>query len=98
MQYHMFPPRHEPLVDDLGGIVAASIDMYAFLDDRVRASPQSLTDLVATGLDLGLAGRGRTHVGQLGWDRTRAARSFSPGRSRDGNVRGVREELVGERG
>ena len=33
--YHVFPAGHEPLVDDFGGIVAARVDVYALLDDRV---------------------------------------------------------------
>ena len=33
--YHMFSTCHQSLVDDFGGIVSTSIDVYAFLDDRV---------------------------------------------------------------
>lgn len=50
----MFSPRHQSLIDNLGGIVAPGIDMDAFLDDRVRASSQSLANLVSARLDLGL--------------------------------------------
>ena len=50
----MFSPRHQSLVDDFGGIIAAGVDVDAFLDDRVRARAQSLSDLVSARLDLGL--------------------------------------------
>lgn len=33
----MFPPSHQPLVDHLRSIVLTSIDVHAFLDDRVGA-------------------------------------------------------------
>jgi hypothetical protein len=35
LAYHVFSPRHQSLIDNLGGIVAPGIDMDAFLDDRV---------------------------------------------------------------
>lgn len=47
----MLSPSHEALVDDLGGIVSAGVDVDAFLDRRVRASAERLSDFVATGLD-----------------------------------------------
>jgi hypothetical protein len=36
--HHMFSPRHESLVYDLGGIVSACINVYTLLDNRVRSS------------------------------------------------------------
>lgn len=33
--YHVFPSGHKPLVDDLCGIVSSSVNVYAFLHDRV---------------------------------------------------------------
>lgn len=35
LAYHMFSPRHQSLIDNLGGIIAPGIDVDAFLDDRV---------------------------------------------------------------
>lgn len=35
--YHVFSAGHEPLVDDLGRIVSACVDVYALLDGRVGA-------------------------------------------------------------
>lgn len=32
VSHHVFPSLHHPLVDDLGGIVSACVDMYAFFD------------------------------------------------------------------
>jgi hypothetical protein len=48
----MLPPRHQALVDDLGGVVAARVDVDALLDDRVRARAEHLADLVPAGLNL----------------------------------------------
>lgn len=33
--HHMFSPSHHPLVDHLGRIISARIDVYAFFNDRV---------------------------------------------------------------
>lgn len=33
--HHVLATGHQPLVDDLGGIVAPSVDVHALLDDRV---------------------------------------------------------------
>lgn len=68
----MFSARHQALVDNFGGIIAAGVDVDAFLDDRVRARAQSLSDLVSARLDLGLllrllaAHRGRPVVKRSG--------------------------------
>ena len=35
---HVFPPGHEPLIDDLCRIIPSSIDVYALFDNTVRAS------------------------------------------------------------
>jgi hypothetical protein len=48
----VLPPRHQALVDDLGGIVAARVDVDALLDDRVGTRAEHLADLVPAGLDL----------------------------------------------
>lgn len=48
----MFSTSHQSLVDDLGGIVAAGIYVYALLDNRVRARAESLSHLVPTRLYL----------------------------------------------
>lgn len=59
----MFAARHEFLVYDLGGVVAAGIDVDALLDDRVRAGAQGLADLVATRLYLWAWFAGRAIIG-----------------------------------
>ena len=35
---HVFTPKHEALIYDLGSIVAASLDMDTLLDHRIRTS------------------------------------------------------------
>ena len=42
----MLPPRHEPLIDNLRGIVSSRVDMDAFLHHRVRPSAQGLARFV----------------------------------------------------
>lgn len=42
----MFSALHEFLVDDLAGIVFSSLDMYRFLDYRVRPAPQGFSSAV----------------------------------------------------
>ena len=54
LSYHVFPARHEPLIDHLGGIVPPGVDVDAFLDDRVGPGAQRLADLVAARLDVRL--------------------------------------------
>jgi hypothetical protein len=49
---HMFPACHEPLVDDLRGIVSSCINVHALLDYRVAACTQSLASLVSARLYL----------------------------------------------
>jgi hypothetical protein len=56
---------HEPLVDDLCGIVPARLDVYALLHDRVRSGPQNLAGLVPARLDDGAMLGGR-HVNEEG--------------------------------
>lgn len=51
---HVFSPGHEPLVDDLCGIVSPCINMYTFLDYRVAACAQCLSCLISAGLYLRL--------------------------------------------
>jgi len=51
---HVFTSGHETFVDDLGRVVSASVDMNAFLDDRVAACSQRLSRLVPTWLHLRL--------------------------------------------
>lgn len=76
----MLSPRHESLVDDLGSIVAAGINMDAFLDDGVRARSQRLSNLVSAGLDLRLLlrllaahrGRSRDAGEERAWGRRKA--------------------------
>lgn len=36
--YHVFATRHQPLIDNLGRIVPARIDVHTFLHDRIGAS------------------------------------------------------------
>ena len=63
----MLPTRHQSLVDDLGSIVATSIDVDALLHDRVRPSAQCFADFVSAWLDrsLGLlAGGCCSHGGE----------------------------------
>jgi hypothetical protein len=50
----VFATGHKPLIDDLGSIVAASIDVDAFFNDGIGASSQCLADLVSTRLNLRL--------------------------------------------
>lgn len=49
--YHVFPSRHEALVNNFGGIVAAGVDVDAFFDRRVRSCAERLADLVSARLD-----------------------------------------------
>ena len=51
---HMFASCHEALVNHLCGIVAPRVDMYAFLDNTVRARSECLASLVPARLDLRL--------------------------------------------
>lgn len=37
-KYHVLTSSHQALVDDLGRIVVAGVDVHTFLDDRVGAS------------------------------------------------------------
>lgn len=48
----MLTSSHQPFVYDFRGIIAACINVDAFLHDRVRAGSQCLAGLVATWLDL----------------------------------------------
>lgn len=67
VSHHVFSTGHEALVDDLGGIVASCVDVYAFLDNAVGAGSQCLSGLVATRLHLCLRWR-PGHGGQSeGW-------------------------------
>lgn len=50
--YHMLTPCHETLVDDFGSIVATSVDMYTFFDNRIRSSSQRFARLVSARLYL----------------------------------------------
>lgn len=50
--HHMFPSSHQPLIDNLCGIISPAVDVYAFLYDRVGTRPQGLPGLVPTRLDL----------------------------------------------
>ena len=49
--YHVFSSSHQPLVDDFGRIIATGVNMYTFLDGRVGACSQRLSNLVPTRLD-----------------------------------------------
>ena len=62
----MLAASHEALVDDLGGVVAACLDVDAFLDYRVAPCSQRLSGLVPAWLDLGWWGLLDTSVGCLG--------------------------------
>ena len=61
--HHVLPPSHQALVDHLGGIEAARVDVNALLDDRVGPRAEHLSDLVPARLDLRLpaGGWGRAH-------------------------------------
>lgn len=50
----MFATGHKPLIDNLGSIVAASIDVDAFFHDGIGSGSQRLADLVSTRLNLRL--------------------------------------------
>ena len=50
----MFPSLHHPLIDDLRRIVSSRVDMHTLFDHRIASSPQRLSCLVPTRLDLGL--------------------------------------------
>lgn len=50
----MFPPLHHPLIDDLRRVVSPRVDMHTLFDHRIASSPQRLSRLVPTRLDLGL--------------------------------------------
>lgn len=50
----MLPPRHQPLVNHLGRIVAPRVDMNTLLNDRVGPRSKNLSNLVPTRLDLRL--------------------------------------------
>ena len=55
----MFATGHKPLIDDLGSIVAASIDVDAFFHNGIGSSSQRFANLVSTRLNLRLlASRG----------------------------------------
>lgn len=65
----MFPPGHQSLVNDLRGIIPASINMYAFFDHRIRSGSKGFTGFISTGLDLRPLvawGLGSHRVGGLG--------------------------------
>lgn len=62
--HHVLSPSHQALVYDLCRIVAACIDVHAFLHDRVRACPEGLSGLISAWLDLGALGRHLTRAGQ----------------------------------
>lgn len=64
----MLTTCHQPFVNDLGGIVPPSINVYAFLDDGVGARSQSLSDLVSTRLDLRGLASGLIHFESLLWE------------------------------
>ena len=49
----MLTPSHQPLVYHLGSIVAARVNMNAFLDHGIGPRAECLSRLVATGLNLG---------------------------------------------
>lgn len=51
--HHMFPPRHQSLVDNLCSIVSSRVYMHTLLDHRVRPCAQRLSRLVPTRLYLG---------------------------------------------
>lgn len=51
---HVLATRHQAFVDDFGSIVSARVNMYALLDDTVRASAECLPSLVPARLDLRL--------------------------------------------
>jgi hypothetical protein len=46
--HHIFASLHELLVDDLAGIVLASLDVDRLFDDGVRSAAQSLACAVLT--------------------------------------------------
>jgi hypothetical protein len=52
--HHVFPPRHQSLVDNFGRIVPPRINVHTLLDDRVAARTQCLACLVPAWLDLRL--------------------------------------------
>lgn len=60
--HHVLPPRHQPLVDHLSGVVLAVLDGHALLDDRVGAGAQRLADLVPAGLNLRAGRRARLRL------------------------------------
>ena len=62
---HMLPSSHQSLVDDFGCIVSSGVDVDAFFDDRVGASPQRLASFVSAGLYHWLL-RWLSHTGDYG--------------------------------
>lgn len=50
----MFPPCHEALVNNLGGIVPPRVDVHTFLHNGIRPGAERLPNLVPAGLDLSL--------------------------------------------
>lgn len=85
--HHVLPPGHEPLVDDLGGIVAARVDVHAFFHHAVGPSPQRFAGLVSTRLHLrrrwlsGHLGRGRSELETVGSRQAGPAAAGGKGRT-----------------
>ena len=63
--YHVFATGHQSLIYDLGSVIAARVDVDAFLDNGVRPSAQGLANLVATWLHLGGWFSGRAITGSI---------------------------------
>lgn len=74
----MLSPCHQPLIDDLRRVVAARIDVYTFLYNRVRPRAERLANLVPAWLYLRLrrslcgAIVGRAHLCRGHYDRQAA--------------------------
>jgi hypothetical protein len=47
-KYHVFPPLHELLIDDLASIVLSSLDVDRLFDDSIRSTPKRPSSAVLT--------------------------------------------------